>query len=200
MPKNTEASPRTFRKRYITIAALSALTITGGAIGATVTAESTIAGNKITITQHVNTPASITASGNSMKVQFKQGEAPELADIDVSTNTVGAVKITLTNTGETDAVVKGVKVEDLSIPTVGMFSDDYVGLYIENKDKRLLRQLIAKGENPGVGDTTGEIIVPAKSSVDVWAYLWGKFGKSSFTFLDTYEKTFSIAFDYTDKK
>ncbi len=98
MPEIENKAPRAVKKRYVALAALSALAVAGGAIGATITAQSTIKDNQITV-QENNEPI-VVASGEPMKVTWAKGDA----DLDGTTH--GKTEITFKNNGKTDASVR----------------------------------------------------------------------------------------------
>lgn len=93
MSENQNKATRAFKKRYIAVAALSALAIAGGTIGATITAQSTIKDNQITVTE--NQDAIVSATGSPISMTWSQGEQT----VDAKTTVV------LTNSGKTAATV-----------------------------------------------------------------------------------------------
>lgn len=204
MSQEVEAprASKKFKKRYVAIVALSALALTGGVVGAEVLPQSTIAGNKVNVAAPTASKVSVVGSPK-VTLKFEEGVSPKLETIStstgqVSTNAAGAVKITLKNDGEMDAVVKAVKIPGLeNLPMTGASSGEYVGIYIENDKNRLLRQVIAKGTNPPVSDDIGKTLtIPGKSSVDVWAYVWGSDAAKTFEKMGVVSKTFPINFEF----
>ena len=88
-----------------------ALLGTGGVVGATVTEQSTIANNQISITKQLS-DAAITASGTPLKLEIKEGNG-------IANGWAGATTYTLKNNGETDATVKVQALEGVNIPGTG---------------------------------------------------------------------------------
>ncbi|UGS25644.1 hypothetical protein K8F61_13310 [Microbacterium resistens] len=198
MENNTRRRP--VKKRYLAIAALSVLTVTGGAIGATVTAQSTIANNQITITKK-QTPATVTASGTPITIKFEEGTS--IANSGYG-GPGGNTVITLTNTGTTDATVRVKKLDNVKIPGGSDMANFVVG---------------GDGNGPGQGSDKKEyftqrisgnsadwdkvffdepITVPGGGSKKLVAYInfGSQAGTANFT---AYEKTFDIKFDYVNK-
>ncbi|MBW1639345.1 hypothetical protein G3H63_09725 [Microbacterium resistens] len=196
MENNTRRRP--VKKRYLAIAALSVLTVTGGAIGATVTAQSTIANNQITITKK-QTPATVTASGTPINIKFEEGTAIANAGYG---GPGGNTVITLTNTGTTDATVRVQKLENVKIPggtgnAVFIVGGDGVGPGQGSDKKEYFTQRVSG--NSSDWDTifaNNPITVPGGGTKKLVAYVSFSQGTAGFT---AYDKTFDIKFDYVNK-
>lgn len=188
-----QTKPARFKKRYVAIVALAGLVATGGIVGATVTTQSTMAGNKITITKPV-TPAAVTVTGSPVIMEFEEGET---ANLPWDTKQ----QFTLTNTGTTDATVKVQKIKDLVVPQKAGSTD--AALFIvstgaPNFNTPIFAQWIS-ANSADVGNllTQNAITVPANGTVVVQAQFQASNGISSFT---NYSKTFPVEFDFVDKQ
>lgn len=191
----TQRSTLKNKKRYIAIAALAGLVATGGVIGATVTSESTIANNQVTIAEEPATDAVVSASGTPLALSFTEGA-------DVGKGPLGLTTFTLTNTGETDATVKVLEVADIPrIPIIpGATGNPIAYLRVAyqggsaDATKLLFSQKISSGTPTAY---SLPITVPAGGSVELDAYVQFSNGTTQF---GAYDATFDLQFDYVNKQ
>lgn len=197
---DTQTKPVRFRKRYVAIAALASLIATGGIVGATVTEQSTIKNNKITVTGL--DPANVTVSGTPMNLKWSAGK-------DMGTGELGATEYTITNTGETDAKVSVPKIDASKInldliaaskPVNGSITIITVPEEVGGGTATLLTQTIASSGtgNPALGTVvvSNSVTVPAKGTIKVKAFV--KFSAGSDQVKAT-DKTFDVGFDFVNK-
>ena len=179
------------KKRYVAIAVLAGLVGTGGVVGATVTTQSTIANNQISITKQVS-DAAITASGTPLKFEIQEGAS-------IPTGWAGATTYTLKNNGETDATVKVQALEGVNIPGTGnatfMVGGDGAGPG-NGTDRNIYFSQAISGGSSAVGADL-PITVPAGQSVKLNVYIQVPNDTTGFT---AYNKTFDVKFDYINKQ
>ncbi|MEI3843348.1 MULTISPECIES: hypothetical protein [Microbacterium] len=167
-----------------------------GAVAAT--AESTIAGNSIVITEAPKSDAKVEVSGTPMSLSFTEGD-----EVGANTSTARQEYV-LTNTGETDATVRLQSVDDLVIPTKpGLGSQDvagvlraYTGSALEPGMVNAVFSQKVAGANAAPG-TSLPFTVPAGESVTISVDF--SFAKGTTIFTD-YNKTFDLKFDYINKQ
>ncbi|MDA4891384.1 hypothetical protein PFZ55_31340 [Streptomyces sp. MS2A] len=186
------------KKRYIAIATLASLVATGGLVGATVTAQSTIANNQITVAK-APTAAAVTASGAPVDVSFEEGE--DITGVLGITQTgwsTAQATITLTNTGDTNAAVKVAKIPDLVLPHSPFASaNTSLSLMVTHSGSTVFAQSIA-GRDLGNVAVNDAVKVPAGGSVELkvaFYFFSGAPGESTKFDVAT-SKTFDLAFDY----
>ncbi|WP_067247841.1 hypothetical protein [Microbacterium resistens] len=208
---NTKAE-KSLKKRYLTIAALSVLAVTGGAIGATVTTESTISENKITITEK---PASavIEVTGEPLKFEAEEGQSILDAGAGLPSGP-GANKTTytVTNKGDATAKVEIKKIDDIDMPHLPFVDPETRASFIvtdsQNQMKVLQDLAVAEGKEKGFQKNTFEVAPGA--SVTLTAFLrydsrWN--GEGPGTGIDKRDankflpvsNTFDVQFDYVTK-
>jgi hypothetical protein len=185
---STKKSALKGKKRYIAIAALAALVATGGVVGATVTAESTIANNQITINEpNVN----VTVTGDPIKVEFDSGSHP----VDEKTPMIGVTKFTATNTGTSAAKITAAKVEGLQLANRPGVTEDHKATLIVSVDGygSILVQSI--GTEP-TGESQRAYTLKAGQTVELTAYLNSGINTSDWNTFDMFDLTFDLQFDY----
>lgn len=182
--KNEQAL-RTIKKRYIAIAALAALAVTGGVVGATVTENSTMAGNKIT----VKTAADVTVEGTPMDISWTVGE-------DLGQGAESQRTYTVKNTGETDAVVDIKGIKDLNLPQQAGKTDS--ALVRATVDGKIVFEQKFQGSFADAGNpdkvTSATFKVPGKGQVVVNAFY--EFPNGTKSFLSYNPDPFDLAFNF----
>lgn len=194
MPENITTKRRiSGKKRYIAVAALAGLVATGGVVGATVTAQSTVAGNQITVTEKAP-EALVTVSGDPMKFSWEEGKAS-------SSGRFGATTYLLTNEGTADATVKIPEIADLKIPSSITSSSDALRLQVVQMNNGVSGQLLFDQTIAGPTATTSNtaLTIPAGETVTVRADLYA-YSNQTMGKLGAVDKTFDVQFDYVTKQ
>lgn len=180
-----QTKPARFKKRYVAIAALAGLIATGGIVGATVTAESTIAGNKLTITAPPGTDALVTVTGEPLKLEFAQG-----ADI-ITSNTKATFVVK--NDGEQAAVVSVEKIKGLENIQTTETDTGQVVVKSPTGGEMYIQSISGNAvNNPAISNP---ITVPGKSEVTITAHFYLAHSKY---YLAT-DREFDLEFKYINK-
>lgn len=197
-----QVKPVRFKKRYVAIAALAGLVATGGIVGATVTKNSTIAENKITVTEVP--PAVVTASGTPMSATWKQGTTPAAVP-GKPANQIGHTTYKLTNSSATDATVK-LELLDVNLELLPGASPSVNGTFHAGAfkadgtqiDSTFFAQRIAAGSGQqGITPTSRSFTLPANSEATVNAYI--SFG-NGWSQVAATSKSFDVKFNFVNKE
>lgn len=185
MSENEKKVRRSFKKRYVAIAALSALAVAGGVVGATTWTSIGTVGNEFTVSP--NTGPALEVTQVPLKTNWIKGQTVK--------GNLDRTEVTLKNTGKTEAVVSVAALSGVKIPTTG---NGYIRLDIGKEGAGSFFNQFVGGSSAGSAPgrpNGGTITLAAGASQKIWIGLDA--GVSESVISDEYDKSFDVQFTLT---